>query len=97
MKRLFKYMAAALVAVSTLAVGCTTDYIEPDQTLAPNAENFDVTIDIDQETNYVTFTLNNKGMVPMFIFGDQAVDGKANKTHAYTGNGISLRFRDAGT
>lgn len=97
MKRLFKYMAAALVAVSTLVVGCTPEYIEPDQTLAPNAENFDVTIDIDQETNYVTFTLNNKGMVPMYIFGDQAVDGKANKTYAYTGNGISLRFRDAGT
>ncbi len=90
-------MAAALVAVSTLVVGCTPEYIEPDQTLAPNAENFDVTIDIDQETNYVTFTLNNKGMVPMYIFGDQAVDGKANKTYAYTGNGISLRFRDAGT
>ena len=96
MKRLYKYMAAALMAVSMLAVGCTADYIEPDQTLAPNAENFDVIIDIDQETNYATFTLNNKGMVPMFIFGDQAVDGKANKTYAYTGNGISLRFRDAG-
>lgn len=97
MKRLFKYMAAALVAVSTLAVGCTTDYIEPDQNLTPSAENFDLTIDIDQTTNYATFTLNNKGMVPMFIFGEQAVDGKTNKTYAYTGNGLSLRFRDAGT
>ena len=97
MKRLFKYMAAAIVAVSTLAIGCTADYIEPDQGKAPSAENFDVTIVADQSTNYVTFTLNNKGMVPMFIFGDQAVDGKANKTYAYTGNGLSLRFRDAGT
>ena len=90
-------MAAAIVAVSTLAIGCTADYIEPDQGKAPSAENFDVTIVADQSTNYVTFTLNNKGMVPMFIFGDQAVDGKANKTYAYTGNGLSLRFRDAGT
>ena len=97
MKRLFKYMAAALVAVSTLAVGCTADYIEPDQTLAPNAEKFDVTIVEDQETNYVTFTLNNKGMVPMWIFGEEAVDGKPNKTYAYTGNSISLRFREAKT
>ncbi|MBR2428770.1 MAG: DUF5121 domain-containing protein [Alistipes sp.] len=97
MKRLFKYMAAALVAASTLAVGCTVDYIEPDQGKTPNAEDFEVMIDIDQETNYATFTLNNKGVVPMFIFGEQAVDGKANKTYAYTGNGISLRFRDAGT
>ena len=97
MKRLYKYMAAALAAVSMLAVGCTADYIEPDASQLPSVEDFDVTIDVNQETNYVTFTLNNKGMVPMFIFGDQAVDGKANKTYAYTGNGISLRFRDAGT
>ncbi|MBP3547391.1 MAG: DUF5121 domain-containing protein [Alistipes sp.] len=97
MKRLFKYMAAALMAVSMLTVGCTTDYVELDQNKVPSANDFDVTIDIDQETNYVTFTMNNTGMVPMFIFGDQSVDGKANKTYAYTGNGISLRFRDAGT
>lgn len=97
MKRLFKYMAAAIVAVSTLAVGCTADYIEPDAGKAPSAENFDVTIVADQSTNYVTFTLNNKGMVPMWIFGDEAVDGKTNKTHAYTGNGLSLRFREAKT
>ena len=97
MKRLYKYMAVALAAVSMLAVGCTADYIEPDASQLPSVEDFDVTIDVNQETNYVTFTMNNKGMVPMFIFGDQAVDGKANKTYAYTGNGISLRFRDAGT
>ena len=97
MKRLFKYMAAAIVAVSTLAVGCTADYIEPDAGKAPSAENFDVTIVADQSTNYVTFTLNNKGMVPMWIFGEEAVDGKTNKTHAYTGNGLSLRFREAKT
>lgn len=97
MKRLFKYMAAAIVAVSTLAVGCTADYIEPDAGKAPSAEDFDVTIVADQSTNYVTFTLNNKGMVPMWIFGDEAVDGKTNKTHAYTGNGLSLRFREAKT
>lgn len=97
MKRLYKYMAVALAAVSMLAVGCTADYLEPDEKHLPSVEDFDVTIDVNQETNYVTFTMNNKGMVPMFIFGDQAVDGKANKTYAYTGNGISLRFRDAGT
>ena len=97
MKRLFKYMAAAIVAVSTLAVGCTADYIEPDAGKAPSAEDFDVTIVADQSTNYVTFTLNNKGMVPMWIFGEEAIDGKANKTHAYTGNGLSLRFREAKT
>lgn len=96
MKRLFKYIALALIA-PMLVVGCTTDYVEPDQNKVPSAEDFDVTIDVNQETNYVTFYLNNKSMVPMFLFGEQAVDGKANKTYAYTGNGLSLRFRDAGT
>ena len=96
MKRLFKYIALAL-AIPMLAVGCTADYIEPDVNKLPSAETFDVTIDVNQETNYVTFTMNNKLMVPMFIFGDQLVDGKASKTYAYSGNGISLRFRDAGT
>lgn len=96
MKRLFKYIALALIA-PMLVVGCTTDYVEPDQSKLPSAEDFDVTIDVNQETNYVTFHLNNKSMVPMFLFGEQAVDGKANKTYAYTGNGVSLRFRDAGT
>ena len=86
----------ALIA-PMLFVGCTADYIEPDESKLPSAENFDVTIDVDQETNYVTFTLNNKGMVPLFIFGEEKIDGKANKTYAYTGNGVSLRFRDAGT
>lgn len=96
MKRLFKYIALALVA-PMLVVGCTADYVEPDVNKLPSAESFDVTIDVNQETNYVTFTMNNKQMVPMFIFGDQLVDGKANKTYAYSGNGISLRFRNAGT
>ena len=72
MKRLFKYIALAL-AIPMLAVGCTADYIEPDVNKLPSAETFDVTIDVNQETNYVTFTMNNKLMVPMFIFGDQLV------------------------
>lgn len=90
-------MAAALISLPMLVVGCTTDYPELSQGGLPSAENFDVTIEVDQQSNYVTFTMNNKQMVPMFIFGDQNVDGKTNKTYAYTGNGISLRFRDAGT
>lgn len=96
MKRLFKYIAAVALMVPTLIVGCTPDYITPDQNKLPSAQDFNVVIQVDQETNYVTFTMNNTGMVPMFIFGDEKVDGKANKTYAYTGNGLSLRFRDAG-
>ena len=35
-------------------------------------------------------------MVPVWIFGDQKIDGKASKRYAYTENNVSLRFRDAG-
>ena len=95
MKRFFKYIAVAL-AMSLLAIGCTPEIIAPDQDKLPSTDDFDVTISVDQATNYVTFTMNNTGMVPMWIFGDVKIDKDVNKKYAYTTNGISLRFRDAG-
>ena len=95
MKRFFKYIAVAL-AMSLLAIGCTPEIIAPDQAKLPSTDDFDVTISVDQATNYVTFTMNNTGMVPMWIFGDVKIDKDVNKKYAYTTNGISLRFRDAG-
>lgn len=94
MKKLLKYMA--VLATSVMAFGCYPDVVTPDAAQIPDAEAFDITIDVNQETNYVTFTLNNKGLVPMWIFGDQNVDKTANTRYAYTQNGISLRFREAG-
>lgn len=79
-----------------LAIGCTTDYPEPDINGLPQASDLIPKIEIDQETNYVTFSIENSGMVPMWIFGDELIDGKASKTYAYTQNGVTLRFRDAG-
>ena len=95
MKRFFKYIAVAL-AMSLLAIGCTPEIISPDQNKLPSTEDFDVVISVDQATNYVTFTMKNQGMVPMWIFGDVKIDKDVNKKYAYTTNGISLRFRDAG-
>ena len=95
MKRFFKYIAVAL-AMSLLAIGCTPEIIAPDQDKLPSTDDFDVTISVDQATNYVTFTMNNTGMAPMWIFGDVKIDKDVNKKYAYTTNGISLRFRDSG-
>lgn len=95
MKRFFKYIAVAL-AMSLLAIGCAPDILAPDQNKVPSTEDFDVVISVDQATNFVTFTMNNKGMVPMWIFGDVKIDKDMNKKFAYTVNGIKLRFRDAG-
>ena len=94
MKKLFKYIA--VLAASVLAFGCYPEVLTPDQGKLPSASDFDVEIVVDQATNYVTFTMKNQGMVPMWIFGDQKIDKTANSKYAYTANGITLRFRDAG-
>ena len=94
MKTIWQYIAIAALAVS--AAACTPEYPEPKQGDLPQASALDVTITVDQETNYATFVMNNKGVVPVWIFGDQKIDGKASKRYSYTENGVTLRFRDAG-
>ena len=97
MKRIFKHIAVAL-ASSLLAVGCYPEILAPDQSQLPEASALDVVIEVDQATNYVTFKVNNEGVVPMWIFGDDKVeDGKVSKKYSYTVNGLKLRVRDAGT
>ena len=96
MKRIFKHIAVAL-ATTLLAVGCYPEILAPDQSQLPEASALDVVIDVDQATNYVTFTVKNEGVVPMWIFGDDKVeDGKVSKKYSYTVNGLKLRVRDAG-
>ena len=94
MKRIWQYIAIAALAVS--AAACTPEYPVLSQAGLPQASDLDVTISVDQETNYVTFVMNNKGVVPVWIFGDQKIDGKASKKYSYTDNNVSLRFREAG-
>ena len=94
MKTIWQYIAIAALAVS--AAACTPQYPVPSASGLPQASNLDVVINVNQETNYVTFTMNNKGVVPVWIFGDQKIDGKASKRFAYTENELYLRFRDAG-
>ena len=94
MKTIWQYIAIAALAVS--AAACTPEYPVPNQAGLPQASDLDVTITVDQTTNYVTFLMNNKGVVPVWIFGDQKIDGKAGKKYSYTDNNVSLRFRDAG-
>jgi len=96
MKNIWKYITVAVAAVAVFA--CTPSYPEISQGSIPQASDFKVKIDVDQETNMVTFNLENQGMIPIWIFGsDQLIDGKQNKKYSYTGNGVQLRFREAGT
>ena len=94
MKKFWKYIAVA--AGLALAAACAPQYPEVSSALVPQASALDVTITVDQTTNFVTFTMNNKGLVPVWIFGDQKIDGKANKRYSYTENNLKLRFREAG-
>ena len=94
MKTIWQYIAIAALAVS--AAACTPEYPVPNQAGLPQASDLDVTISVNQETNYVTFVMNNKGVVPVWIFGDEKIDGKASKKYSYTDNNVTLRFREAG-
>ena len=94
MKNIWKNIT--ILAAVALAAACTPEYPELSQSALPQASDFDVVVSVDQQTNMVTFDLKNKEMVPVWIFGSELIDGKASKKYAYTGNGVTLRFRDAG-
>lgn len=100
MKTTLKYIALSMSAA--LMAACSPDYITPDQAKLPQAADFDVQVEVNQETNYVTFNMNNNGIVPVWIVGatdpiDNANGSKVTgKNYAYTGNGLLIRFRDEG-
>lgn len=100
MKTTLKYIVLSMSAA--LMAACSPDYITPDQAKLPQAADFDVQVEVNQETNYVTFNMNNNGIVPVWIVGatdpiDNANGSKVTgKNYAYTGNGLLLRFRDEG-
>lgn len=100
MKTTLKYIALSMSAA--LMAACSPDYITPDQAKLPQAADFDVQVEVNQETNYVTFNMNNNGIMPVWIVGatdpiDNANGSKVTgKNYAYTGNGLLLRFRDEG-
>ena len=90
-------MAAVLFA-------CSPEQIESvDESKLPQASELDVTVSVDQTTNYVTFKLNNPGMMPVWIFEatdpiDDASGAKVTgKKYAYQQNDLKLRFRNEGT
>ena len=92
--KIFKYIALVLAVV--LAAGCVKEQFELNPDKVPQASDLKVKIDVDQTTNLVTFSIENQGMVPMWLFGEEKIDGKANPKYAYTGNDVQLRFRDDG-
>ena len=86
----------AILSTILMAAACEPTYPELNEAALPQASDFDVVITVDQETNMATFEMKNTGVVPVWIFGSELIDGKANKKYAYTGNNVTLRFREEG-
>lgn len=87
MKHIFPYISLLLLAVSFLASCSDDDVIHPSEAGIPLVTDLDVTIMVDQSINQVTFSINNKGCMPVWIF-----DGKEYSTV----NGMSKIYPKAG-
>ncbi|MBQ6578660.1 MAG: hypothetical protein IJL91_13115 [Bacteroidales bacterium] len=102
MKHIFRTIVS--LGAAALLFACSPEQIEKlDETKLPQASELDVNVTVDQSSNYVTFTMNNSGVMPIWIFDatdpiDDASGAKVTgKKYAYSTNDLKLRFRDAGT
>jgi hypothetical protein len=82
MNRFFKYIFSVAIAVIAMSfAACSPDSVtEPNEGGVPKADDIDVNVLVDQTTNEVTFTLNNKQCSPIWIFSD----GKKSTINDYT-------------
>ena len=89
MKRL-----AYILAAAALIFACTPEeeINHPSEGQIAEASAFDPVITVDQELNQVTFTLDAKGVVPVWIFQDK--DGAWTEYHS--GNGFKKIYTQAG-
>lgn len=95
MNKIFKY--GLLLLGASLLAACQPEVLRPDQSRLPVASELTADIQVDQTTNIVTFSILDKGVVPVWIFGEELIDGKPSKKYSYAQNGIQLRIREAGT
>ena len=88
MKRIYNYIGCLFMLLLALS-GCKDEvYVHPSEAGIPLATDMDITIDVDQEINQVTFSISNKKCMPVWIF-----DGKTYSTV----NGLSKIYTKAGT
>ena len=88
MKRIYNYIGCLFMLLLVLN-GCKDEvYIHPSEAGIPLATDMDIDINVDQSINQVTFTMNNKKCMPVWI-----LDGKTYSTV----NGFSKIYTKAGT
>ena len=93
MKHIFRTIVS--LGAAALLFACSPEQIEKlDETKLPQASELDVNVTVDQSTNYVTFTMNNSGVMPIWIFDatdpiDDASGAKVTgKKYAYSTNDL---------
>lgn len=87
MKKIMMWSWIALVGL--FAASCSPDEIDDVSAAGlPSVNNLNVEIVVNQETNYVTFTLKNAEMTPLWIFSESEI---------ITANPYQKRYRKAGT
>ena len=91
--KIYKYMMLALAVL--LSAGCVEEQFEVDPDKIPLASELDVVTVVDPETNEVTLSITNQGMVPIWSVENDAVNGKV-VTKDYVGNGMKLVFNEKG-
>ena len=84
---------AYILAAAALVFSCAKEEIDhPSEGEVPEAASYEPVIAVDQEINQVTFSVDAKGIVPVWVF--QASDETWSEYHA--GNGFKKIFTKSG-
>lgn len=78
MKKIYNYIGGLLLMLALAFSACSPDdFFKPSEAGIPLASDYDsaIEIQVDQETNQVTFNLNSKGCMPVWM-----IDGKSFST-----------------
>lgn len=90
MKRIYSYIGSLLMLLLVFS-SCTDEFNNPSEEQQPLAADIDAEILVNQETNEVTFRLNNPESYPVWIFEEPS------KTTYSSVNGLTKVYTLAGT
>ena len=72
MKKTIKYFALAAAVLAAFAACSPEEVIHPSEAGIASAQNYEPVIAVDQETNQVTFSVDAKGVIPVWVFADKS-------------------------
>lgn len=89
MNKIFRMLGCASLMLMALAACSPEDYDSANQAGIPKIEDINIAVEVDQETNNVTFAINNPGCYPIWTI--EGVSGHP------TTNGLVKNYVVAGT